>query len=107
MQIYIEDLRFEAIIGLLDFERVSLQEVIVNIQIGYLFEDEFIDYAKVSELTRNLIIESKFILIEDALNSLSKHLKNKFPQINTLHLKITKPSILANCRVSVGNIYQF
>jgi dihydroneopterin aldolase len=107
MQIQIEDLRFQTIIGLLDFERVTPQDVIVYITIEYIFQDLFIDYAEVAETTKSHLQESKFLLIEDALGSLSKHLKEKFPLINTLSLKITKPSILPDCKVSVSEFFSF
>ena len=107
MRIEIESLRFETIIGLLDFERVTPQEVVVDIAIEYDFTTAFIDYAEVSELTKEHIKKSQFLLIEDALSSLSKHLKESFPLIHTLYLKITKPSILSDCNVGVSEFYRF
>jgi len=107
MRIEIEALRFETIIGLLAFERVTPQEVIINITIEYLFTNEFIDYAKVSEQTKTHIKEHEFLLIEEALLSLSQNLKENFPLIHTLYLKITKPSILPDCNVSVSDFYRF
>ena len=107
MRVEIEELSFKAIIGLLDFERVTPQKVIVNIKIEYDFSAAFIDYAKVSEFTKKHIKESEFLLIEDALNSLSQNLKENFPLIHTLYLKITKPSILPDCIVSVSDFYSF
>ena len=107
MTIYIEDLKFQCIIGILDFERVKPQDVILNIKINYDYTDTFINYAEVSDLIQKEMIKNKFSLIEDALSYLSKNLKEKFQLINTLDLKITKPSILPNCRVSVGDFYSF
>jgi dihydroneopterin aldolase len=107
MKIHIEDLKFQCIIGILDFEREKEQDVIINIEIEYDFHDEFINYAEVSQLIESTMKKEKFLLIEDALQELSLLLKNKFSQINTLSLKITKPSILPNCKVSVSNFYSF
>ena len=42
-----------------------------------------------------------------ALDELSKTLQKEFSRINTLYLKITKPSILPDCKVSVSNTYNF
>ena len=107
MKIYIEDLKFQCIIGILDFEREKEQDVIVNVEIEYDFNDQFINYADVAKFLTTHMKEKKFLLIEDALEALSKNLKKNFPQLKTLLLKITKPSILPDCRVSVANFYRF
>ena len=107
MTIHIEDLKFQCIIGILDSERVNPQDVILNIVIEYDYKNEFINYADVSSLLKSEMIKSNFLLIEDALSHLSQKLKNKFKLINSLDLKITKPSILPDCTVSVSNIYSF
>ncbi|MEA3229152.1 MAG: dihydroneopterin aldolase [Campylobacterota bacterium] len=107
MTIYIEDLKFQTIIGILDFERVQEQELIVNIIIDYDYQDKFINYAEVSEFIKLYIKEQQFLLLEDALSSLSKKLKEKFPLIDKLQLKITKPSIMPDSIVSVSDVYSF
>lgn len=107
MTIFIENLKFQAIIGILDFERENVQDVIINAKIEYEYNDTFINYAQVSTLIKETMITSKFLLIEEALTSLSKILKINFPKINTLRLKITKPSILPDCTVSVSENYTF
>ena len=107
MTIHIEDLQFKTIIGILDFERDTPQDVIVNLTIEYEYNDRFINYADVAHATKTFIIDEKFLLIEDALNNLAVKLKKDFLRINTLHIKITKPSILPNCRVSVSNLFNF
>jgi 7,8-dihydroneopterin aldolase/epimerase/oxygenase len=107
MRIHIEELEFDTIIGILDFERVTPQKVIINLWIDYDYIDEFIDYAEVSSYLKEYIRKSEFLLIEDALSSVSKNLKEKFPLINRLYLKITKPSIMPDSRVSVSDTYSF
>ncbi len=107
MNIHIEDLKFQAILGILDFERVTPQDIIVNVEITYVYKDAFINYADVASLIQSTMVESKFLLIEDSLETLSQKLKSSFPTINTLNIKITKPSILEECRVSVSNQYNF
>lgn len=107
MRIHIEGLTFETIIGILDFERVTPQKVILNLWIDYDYQDEYINYADVSNCIKKHITQSQFFLIEEALNSLSKTLQKKFPLINRLHLKITKPSIMADSEVSVSDTYIF
>jgi len=107
MTIQIEELKFQCIIGILDFERVTPQDICINLSIDYEYEDTFINYADVSEVIKKSMIEEQFLLIEDALSYLSTKLKEKFPLINELHLKISKPSILPDCKVSVSNFYKF
>lgn len=107
MRISIEDLKFQAIIGILDFERVTPQDIIINLEIEYSYKEEFINYADLASLIESTMIDEKFLLIEDALESLSATLQSRFAKIETLLLKITKPSILPNCKVSVSNFYTF
>lgn len=107
MTIHIEDLKFQTIIGILDFERETEQEVVINIVINYNYENKFINYAEVVELVQSTMIQSKFLLIEDALAKLSKSLKENFSLIDTLFIKITKPTIIENAQVSVSQNYTF
>ena len=107
MKIHIDDLKFQCIIGILDFERTEAQDVTLNITIDYEYQNEFINYADVVSLVKSQMIEKKFLLIEDALFELSKILKKEFLKIKALYLKITKPSILPDCQVSVSDTYNF
>ncbi len=108
MTIYIEDLRFQCIIGIVDFERITPQNVIINLKITYTFKENiFINYATVAQLIESTMKEEQFLLLEDALLHLSKKLKKNFQEIETLELKITKPSIMKNSLVSVGEYFSF
>ncbi len=107
MKVQIEDLKFQTIIGILDFERTAEQDVIINLTLDYNYQDEFINYADVSALIKNSMQTQKFLLIEDALLYLRDFLKKEFNKINTLELKITKPSILPDCKVSVSLFKDF
>jgi dihydroneopterin aldolase len=104
--IHVEDLKFQCIIGILDFERVEPQDVIVNIAIEYEYQKEFINYAIIVEIIKETMIKSEFLLIEDALKSINLKLIKEFDIIKSVDLKITKPSILQGCKVSVSNYYK-
>jgi len=104
MTIHIEALNFECIIGLLDFERITPQQVLIDLELTYDYQDEFINYAEVANLIETSLVNNKYELIETALNELFNLLSNAFPLIKKLQIKITKPNILPNCRVSVSNI---
>ena len=100
--IYIENLQVEAVIGILDFERKNSQRIVINCILTYEKEGEdFLDYAKVSHLIEKMLIDRKFLLIEDALVTVINMLKKHFLGIKSIKLKISKPDILTNCTVSV------
>ena len=107
MTIHIEELTFECIIGLLDFERLTPQKVIINLELDYSYTDTFINYAEVAQLIEANLQEHKYELIETALNELFFLLHLTYPTIEKLYIKITKPNILPNCKVSVSNIKIF
>jgi len=103
MTIHIEKLTFDAIIGILDFERTSKQTVIVETKINYIYEkNSIINYAIVINLIENLIKNKQYRLLEDALESLSEELIREFPQISYLYLKISKPNIIKNASVALS-----
>lgn len=91
INILIEKLEFDCIIGLLDFERVKEQKV----QIWAKFRaDEFIDYAKACEFIEDKFKKEKFIKIEDALEFFQREFKAKFSTLEFFYMKILKPQIL-------------
>ncbi len=104
-RIIIENLRFETIIGILDFEREKTQKVVVNSKI--LYSGDFVDYAKVCEIIENEMKREKFLLIEDALEYLINFLKREFPQIEEIFLQIKKPDILKNAEIGVEILRKF
>ena len=106
MTIHVEDLKFQCIIGILDFERTKPQDVIVNLTIDYDNKNGFINYADIVQIIKENMIKSEFLLIEDALDYLNLKLFKEFSSIKSLDLKITKPSILPDCKVSVSNHYK-
>ena len=100
-KILIENLEFEAIIGILEFERKNKQKLMVNCEIEYEKKENFIDYAEVCNLIEKTIKEEKFKLLEDAMDNIEKKLLHKYPQMKSLKLKIQKPQILKNALVGV------
>jgi dihydroneopterin aldolase len=108
MTIRIEALTFDAVIGILDFERKAPQSVRVDALIDYTYEPgRFIDYAEVTSTIKSVMQKKQFGLIEEALEHLKTVLKNEFPLIGTLQLKIAKPDILPDCVVSLEETYKF
>ena len=107
MTIRIEALTFDAVIGILDFERTRPQRVRVDVIIDYTYEEAYIDYALVSETVKSVIIEGTFGLLEEALETLAKTLKERFGLIEILTLNIAKPDILPDCTVTLSQTYKF
>lgn len=104
MKIDIENLEFKCIIGILDFERVKKQKVIINLSFEYNYSnDKFIDYAQVVSLVKQAMKKEKFELIEDAILYLTKLLYQTY-EITNLKIKISKPTILKDCIVSLSNL---
>jgi len=106
-EIAIKELEFEAIIGILEFERKAPQRVKIECFIGYHDKKEYIDYAKVVEDIKSIMIEKKFLLIEDALDELIEILSQKYPQMKSIKLTISKPDIISECEVSVTKLKKF
>ncbi len=105
MKVSIKELSFKTIIGILPIERKQTQRVIIDINFEYVFyktNDEFIDYSSVAKTITKIMKKKKFLLIEDAIISLEKKLYKKY-NISELHIQITKPDILPNCKVSLSN----
>ncbi len=107
MTIHIEDLRFKCIIGLLEFERHTPQEVIISLELDYDYTDTFINYAELAEHIEIDLQEKKYELLETALNELFDSISAQYPAIKRLFLKITKPDILPNCCVAVSNVKNY
>ena len=90
MKIEISDLTFKCIIGILDFERIKKQRVIINISFEYDFsKDFFIDYSEISNLIKSVMKKEKFLLLENAILHLENLLNNSY-QISNLYIKISK-----------------
>ena len=103
MKIEISHFSFKCIIGILDFERVKKQKVIINLSFEYEFsKDSFIDYSEISNLIKSTMKKEKFLLLEDAIIYLESLLNNNY-KITNLYIKISKPTILKNCIVSLTN----
>ena len=103
MKIQITNLTFKCIIGILDFERIKKQKVVINLSFEYKFtKDSFINYADVAQDVKQAMKKKKFLLLEDAILYFEKLLKKKY-KIKNLSIQISKPDILKNCIVSLSN----
>jgi len=104
LQIDIEELSFETIIGILPFERTNKQRIVVNISFKYFYDslkNNYIDYSEVTTLIKDICEKEKFELIEEALLFIEKKIRELYA-IEELTLKISKPDILPDCKVGVS-----
>ncbi len=108
MTIHIDDLQFDVIIGLLDFERDRPQRVIIDLEASYAYSNEdFINYADMVFLIQKELKEKRYKLLEEALLGLKERLYTSHPQLKTLKLKIAKPDILKECSVALSHSWEF
>lgn len=108
MTILIEDLSFDTILGILEFERTTPQRIHIDCSLDYTYcGDTFLNYAEVAEQIRSIMHEEQFELIEEALNTIASSLKKTFSSITALSLTIRKPDILRDCTVGVRETFHF
>ena len=108
MTIHIEALTFDAIIGLLDFEKERAQRVVIDLEASYAYTPgTFIDYEELSVLIMDKVQHAHYELLEDALIQIEGMIRAKYPKITFLYLKISKPDILNNCTVSLSHQWNY
>ena len=106
-RIDLQNLEFYAIIGILPKEREIEQKLTVDLWLNYIYEKDFIDYAKIAQMIKEHIKSNRFELLEEALLSTAHLLKERFPQIQTLSIRLTKPQILPDAIPSVSLLLKF
>ncbi len=99
MEIFIKNLKFNTIIGLLPEERKNPQEIIVDASFTCKDLPMQVDYAKAAKMIEDILQAGKFDTVEAALLELERRLKGAFPSIEKMRLSLTKPHILDNCEV--------
>lgn len=103
-KIHINDLEFKAIVGAFEFERIKPQRVVVDIECDYRYSGSYLDYANIAKVVQNRVIEQKYRVLEEGIDDISQMLRDEFPNIESLKIKIAKPDIIKNCKVSVEKI---
>lgn len=114
-EIIIENLIFEALIGILPEERKAKQRIQITAHISYSAqtkaksaqqsqipaESSYIDYALIRQCLISHIQTSSYALLEDALQGSIKALKDAFPSITHINLHIKKLDIFSDCIIGV------
>jgi len=109
MTIHIRELSMDAIIGILEDERISPQRVVIDIDMEYAYkEGEFINYAIVAKSVEEMIVANQYLLLEEALLDIEKSLSMQYKKLlKKLYIEIKKPDILTNCVVSLSKVKNF
>lgn len=95
--LHIENLSFEAIMGILESERQTPQSILIEARLDYAYfpNGAFLNYVEICEFIIHHIQLNAYELIESALLQLSSALKAAFPHIKGLYICIKKPQILS------------
>ena len=120
--IAIENLRLQAITGILPFERENAQEIAVDLEAVYEVDfvdchdlpkvslamtsegdscESIIDYAFLREMILDSFKKNNFLYLESALVAIQGAILERFPQILELHLSIKKLAIFSDCTPKV------
>ncbi|HUX51830.1 MAG TPA: dihydroneopterin aldolase [Spirochaetia bacterium] len=100
--ISVQDLRLNCIIGILDAERRTPQELVVELEMDYDIQEtalsarieEAIDYAKATELLTSFLQDASFQLLETLVYRSIYFLHEHFPQAVRVQVKAAKPQAL-------------
>lgn len=102
LKIFIENLKINAIIGILPQERIQPQNILIDFEGSYIYKDnEFVDYSLIRELIITNILTNKYFLLEDAIQDLSQKIKNSYPLLSNIKFKIKKIEIFNDCTVGI------
>ena len=120
----LNDLRLQAIIGILPFERERAQEIAVDLDLSYEIakndldsleskcdsahdsRESIIDYAFLREMILDLFKKNNFLYLESALVAIQREILERFPQILELDLSIKKLAIFSDCTPKVRLSWQ-
>lgn len=99
MQSHIKiNLRFKCIIGLLDFERIQKQTILIELEAK---SKKFLDYAKLCTRIKKIYKKKKFKTIEKSLKYVCKNIKKHHKKLTFITITCYKPDIIENAKVGV------
>lgn len=94
--VIVKKLRFECIVGVLDFEREQSQTLEVSAK---FVAEEFIDYGEVCADFQREFKARKFGLLEEAFDFFLQHFRTKFPTLKKLKITLFKPQIAQKAKI--------
>lgn len=97
MQSHIKiNLEFKCIIGLLDFERIQEQTILIELEAK---SKKFLDYAKLCAHIEKIYKKKKFKTIEKSLKYVCKNIKKYHKKLTFITITCYKPDIIKNAKV--------
>jgi len=110
--IFIQDLKVKTKLGVPDWERLSPQSVLIDIEIALPNHANFnsdniqdtIDYGEVCAMVERLLGEQTFKLVETMAEQICQHILQDF-KAPWVRIKISKPNILRSAK-AVGVIME-
>jgi 7,8-dihydroneopterin aldolase/epimerase/oxygenase len=113
--IFIEDLRFQCIIGILPHERTEPQELRIELQFQYDFATasaqdsaEFIiDYAQIRVFIIEFCQKAQFQLLETLVMQLCQQLLQKYKTMTYVAVKAAKPEALPGSAICAAYFEQW
>lgn len=111
-KISVQDLDFEAILGVFPFERKRPQPVRLNFSLWMDFEqiaekdslESTVDYASLSRDLVEFVQESKFELVETLVYKVAERLLAASPLILAAQVRIEKPEAIPHAKGSAAEI---
>ncbi|PID42907.1 MAG: dihydroneopterin aldolase [Gammaproteobacteria bacterium] len=102
-KIFIKGLRFDAILGVYEWERLSTQTIVLDLELMVdnrvaASKDaisDALDYAKAAEMAQRIAVEGKYQLVETLAEAIATRLAGEF-QVPWMKIRVTKPDALAN-----------
>jgi len=103
--VYVRDLVFEAIIGVLPDERTTPQPVCINLEVSVDTQtaadsqrlDDTLDYAVLAEKIRDYTVGAKCLLVETLAENIAA-LTLVHPQARAVTVDVMKPNALEDAR---------
>jgi len=109
MTIHIKALTFDAIIGLLEYERHNTQRISLNIDIEYNYQDKaYIDYAVIVKEVEDMVVDAGYYLLEEAIEAIESYIVHHHKSLlQSLSIEIQKLDIFDNCVVALSKVKKF
>ncbi|MDY3113336.1 MAG: dihydroneopterin aldolase [Helicobacter sp.] len=103
--IYLKNLRFKAIVGILKKERLKKQKIKIDAKFLCDNLEKYLDYRDLRAFIKEAFLQ-EFLLLEDAQIYFLNKIPAKFPQVLEFSLTITKLEIFNDCQVGVKVKYK-
>jgi 7,8-dihydroneopterin aldolase/epimerase/oxygenase len=110
-RVHIGDLEFDTIVGLLPQERLHLQPLRLNLDLGLDFAQtgrtdvlgaDTVDYAQLSSVLMEKVRAAQFETLEALVWQISQFIYETYPQVQSLGIHVVKPLAVPQCRAGVG-----